>query len=523
MQNILKQQKIMDKNSLLSQTVGDFYNGFENITQSWWHIYSYNSWAIFKIDQNISKWWFAYLWVSSHSGKYCTSDSEFPILSYLTWKSFIPYEEIWEDIFVNFWDIETQVITSWSTYTVDTLNHQVLENGVRIIWWDVFGHEINHWDSGLETRLNNPTWITLAEWGFFLSDTLNHRVLFYQNGNIYLILDQSDWLDQPTGLAYDNSTNTLYIANSGKWEILQLSAEILSNSPDLNIDFSPLNDINSISRIQFEFPDYSWVLDPINMTDIISNNINHWTWYIDVNNNVVDFYFSDYRNISQPITNGFIPDCTESDIYSLNGTTPERHIYTCSSTNTWTYQIHSWNIYENMLSNNQYQIWISNITSDFSTTWTKLVNMTLYNNSTVRYQDTYSYFTQWDWIINNLENSQLSTLISGLWYPTWLNITWSNRLEINDFINRQQYSYDLADINSYNTNNLTDFSDTNINNIPFDDSVDIILENPVSSININYNAWDNFLTNTISYYQYLNCYNPEENAEKTLILQKNFN
>jgi hypothetical protein len=34
MQNILKQQKIMNKNSLLSQTVGDFYNGFQNITQS---------------------------------------------------------------------------------------------------------------------------------------------------------------------------------------------------------------------------------------------------------------------------------------------------------------------------------------------------------------------------------------------------------------------------------------------------------------------------------------------------------
>jgi hypothetical protein len=34
MQNILKQQNIMDKNSLLSQTVSDFYNGFENITSS---------------------------------------------------------------------------------------------------------------------------------------------------------------------------------------------------------------------------------------------------------------------------------------------------------------------------------------------------------------------------------------------------------------------------------------------------------------------------------------------------------
>ena len=522
MQNILKQQKIMNKNSLLSTTVGDFYNGFENITQSWWHIYSYNSWAIFKINQNISKWWFAYLWVSAHTNRYCMDDSEFPSLNYLTWKSFIPYEEIWEDIFDNFSDIESQTVTSGSTYIVDTINHQVLEDGIRIVWWDVYGHEINHGSSWLETRLNNPTWITLAEWGFFLSDTLNNRILFYQNWNIYLILDQSDGIFQPTWLFYHNATNSLYIANSWKWEILKLSSEILSNSPDVHIDFSPINDANSISRIQFEFPDFTGTLAPISTSDITSNNINHWTWYITINNNIVDFYFSDYRNISQPITNGFIPWCTDSDSYTLNWSTPERHIYTCSSTNTGTHQIHSGNIYQNMLSNSQYQIWINNITSDFSGAGTKLVNITLYNNSTIRYQDTFRYFTQWDGIINNLENTQLSVVITWLWYPTWLNITSANRLEINDFINREQYSYDLNDIATFNTYNLNDFSDINIDNIPFDNSVDTILENPIADININYNSVDKFLSNNITYYQYLNCYNPEEFSKKTIILQKNF-
>jgi hypothetical protein len=34
MQNILKQQNIMKKNSLLSETVSDFYNGFEHIESS---------------------------------------------------------------------------------------------------------------------------------------------------------------------------------------------------------------------------------------------------------------------------------------------------------------------------------------------------------------------------------------------------------------------------------------------------------------------------------------------------------
>ncbi len=168
MQNILKQQKIMDKNSLLNETVSDFYNGFENISNSWWHIYSYQSWAIFKINQSINKWWFAYLWLTSQSNIYCSDDSEFPSLNYLTWKSFIPYEEIDEDIFSNYWDINTQTVTSGSTYTVDTINHQVFKDWVVIIGWEIFGHVIKHGEDGLETRLNNPTWIALAEWGFFL-------------------------------------------------------------------------------------------------------------------------------------------------------------------------------------------------------------------------------------------------------------------------------------------------------------------------------------------------------------------
>jgi hypothetical protein len=43
---------------------------------------------------------------------YCSDDSELPLLNYLTWKSFIPYEEISEDIFSDFSDISQQEVSS---------------------------------------------------------------------------------------------------------------------------------------------------------------------------------------------------------------------------------------------------------------------------------------------------------------------------------------------------------------------------------------------------------------------------
>jgi hypothetical protein len=511
----------MDKNSLLSQTVSDFYNGFENITSSGWYIFHSQSWAIFKIDSSIDKGGFWYLWITRQTWLYCNSGSEFPDLDYLTWKSFIPHEEIGEDIFNNFWDILTQTVSSWSTtYKVDTLNHQVLEDDVVIIWWRVFWHEFSNNENWLNTRLNNPTAISLAEWWFFLSDTLNNRILYYKDNNVYLILDQNDGLNEPTWLAYDNTKNILYIANSWKWEILKFSAEVLLTNPQLDITFSPINDINSISRINLEFPEFSWNLDPVILWDVTFNNINNWVGYIQIIWNTIEYYFSDFSNISEPITNWFIPWCTPSDIYSLNWTTPEREIISCSDTNTGTLQIHTWDIYNNLNNGNIHGITIQNISPIFPSWINHLVNIELFNDATSRYTDTFGYFTQWDWIVNNLEFTTLSTLITWLNYPSWLSISWNNLL-INDFATREQYSYDLDNISSFSTSSLNNFSGNNLENIPYTENLDVLLQNPIASIDLNYNNTDKFLSVHAKYYQYLNCYNPEEQVQKSFILQKN--
>lgn len=523
MQNILKQQNIMDKNSLLIQTVSDFYNWFENIVNSWGYVYHSQSWAIFQVESYMNTWWFGYLWISDQSNLYCSDDSEFPNLNYLTWKSFIPYEEIWEDIFNDFNDIYTQEVKSWSTYTVDTLNHQVLEDWIAIIWWDIFGHELSHWETWTYTSLNNPTGIVLAEWGFFLSDTLNHRILFYKDGDIFLILDQNDWINQPTGLEYDDTKNILYIANSWKWEILSLSAEILWTNPSLDLEFFPIKNINSINRIRLDFTNFLWTLDPIEKTDIVFNNINKDVDYSEMNWNIIDYYFSDYAGWTTTITPyWFINNCNSSSTYFLDDTTPTREDTTCDIEwwNTWSTIQYYGDTARAFLSNNNYWIQISNIDPDLSEPDTYLIKVDLFNHSILEYSDTFKYFTQWDGIVNNLDNVTLKTVISGLWYPTWMRLSWNN-LEINDFITRKQYSYDLDNISSFSSSNLNDFSSSNLENIPYSKNKDIILENPIAEVNINYNATDKFLSTQAKYYQYLNCYNPDEQVQKTLILQKN--
>ena len=204
----------------------------------------------------------------------------------------------------------------------------------------------------------------------------------------------------------------------------------------------------------------------------------------------------------------------------MNGTSPERNIITCSNTNTWTHQIHNWNLYNRFNTNNLYNITLQNISPIFPLWTNQLVNITLFNNATSRYIDTFAYFTQWDWIVNNLEFTTLSTLITWLNYPSWLSISWNNLL-INDFITREQYSYDLDNISSFSTNSLNNFSGNNLENIPLTENLDVLLQNPIASLNLNYNNTDKFLSIHAKYYQYLNCYNPEEQVQKSFILQKN--
>jgi hypothetical protein len=520
MQNILKQQKIMQKNSLLTTSVSDFYNGFDNISLSGGYIHNNSSGALFKINQNIQKWGFWYFWIISQDNQYCPTDSDLPTLDYLTWKTFIPYEEIDEDIMNTYSGSTYQDVSTGSiTYKVDTLNHRIYENNWLwdniIIWWEVFWHEFTGWADWTDVRLNNPTGIVLAEWGFFFSDTLNHRILFYEDWKVSLVLDKNDGLSEPTWLAFDNSNNTLYIANSWKWEILKYSSENISTNPDLEINFSPNQDI--INSTQFT----------LNFSENISSPTHTWafsTWnedYARIVDGNYEYYFTDYRgdDIIYPAWSS-ISWCGDNTNYSFSLYTPKKTITDCTSNQTWSIIEYTWNIGTIFLQDSPYLLNLSNIIWDFSSAWNHLVELEFFNTWTPLYKETFKYFTQWDEEVKNWENMTLSVFANDLQYPTGLEISWWNtQLKINDFISRKEYTYIISDWNRTETKNLNDFNAENFAQFDYSNLTDTILENPISNISVNYNS--NYFSTNVEYYQFINCYNPDEKVKKSLIFSKN--
>lgn len=521
MQNILKQQKIMQKNSLLTTSVSDFYNGFNNISQSGWYIHYNASWALFKINQNIQKWGFWYFWIISQDNQYCSTDSDLPTLDYLTWKTFIPYEEIDEDIMDTYSDTTFQeVFTGSITYKVDTLNHIIYENNwwwdIIIIWWDVFWHEFTAWADWTDVRLNNPTGIVLAEWWFFFSDTLNHRVLFYEDWKVSLILDKNDWLSEPTWLAYDNSKKNLYIANSWKWEILKYSSEKILTNPDLKINFSPNKNIIDVTRFTLNFweditgPSNSWAYTSWNPD---YTRIENWNY---------EYYFSNYLINDDIIIDWFINNCNSNVTFMLNGTTPEKRVTTCDTEwwNTGSLIRYTWNVNQNFLSNTYYTINLTNVLPLFSTPKNHLVELELFDNSAPIYNETFTFFTQGDEEVKNWKNMMLSIFVNDLKYPTWLKLNWWN-LKVNEFSTRNILTYNLDwTLNSTDPITLKDFTAENFAQFNYSSLTDTILENPISDISVSYDIPTRYFSTNIQYYQFINCYNSDERVEKTLIFSK---
>jgi hypothetical protein len=71
--------------------------------------------------------------VNNGDGIYCLSGSEDVNTNHIFTKSFIPYEEIEEDIFSNFDNTLTSQVVSTDTYTSNYKNHTVSKNGNIII------------------------------------------------------------------------------------------------------------------------------------------------------------------------------------------------------------------------------------------------------------------------------------------------------------------------------------------------------------------------------------------------------
>lgn len=516
-QNILKQEKIISHSQSFWNSIESLYQNFENIEPD--YIHSSQSGTLFRAKDFYQKIGLAYLWVTQQTDSYCPADSEIASTNHLSWNFFFPYEEIWEDYLSDFSAIQSA--QAWD-YRVDTLQHQVFENDTKIMGKNNFWYEFTQGWNPLETGLNNPTGIVEAEGGFFLSDTGNHRVLFYKDDAVYLIADRHDGLDQPSWLAYTGST--LYIANSGKWEILTYSAKQYNSNPNLEIDFSPDKYYGAINRFEVSFtganftPDNTLTKNDFNFdeTHFIKNED-----YFLVENDTLKYYFSDFSSTSADIVNWPISDCTDNTTYRVtSGKTVEKIETSCISTSTGSRNIATWNNSYILTENNQYNIDISNISPQITQEWTYLAQVDFFNDNSLVYSKVFHYFTQSSWIISDYEYNTLEVFIDGLEMPTGLEIS-GNTLIVNDSINRETYHYDINTKSQISSSNMTGYIQSGLDNIIFNPLSDTIIENPIESVNFNYDSSNNYFWAHIQYYHYLNCYNPDEYISKELIFGKN--
>jgi len=231
--NLTLQTKILDNSSNFRDFDSDLASVFSRIDTSFSGYIISNSGVLVKVRNDFDKWWFAYIWTETLSWVYCSDDSEDSETNHIFIKHFVPFEEKDEDMFTNSWAILTA--SWWTNYKSFAKEHVVKDNLWNIIIWKwiwIFWDEFNS-EFGTGIFLNNPTWLALSGNILFVSDTLNNRVLAYNtlSSKISILLDENDWLREPTGLYYNGWE--LYISNSAKWEILKYSSKKEISNPDL--------------------------------------------------------------------------------------------------------------------------------------------------------------------------------------------------------------------------------------------------------------------------------------------------
>lgn len=494
MQNIFIQQKVLENTDNFTDFSNSIHTNF-NLIQSWsFAPVNTASWIIFKRWLNYWEWGFSYIWSKTLSWVYCDSSSEDPETKNIYIKNFIPFEEQWEDIFTNYDNIiKSKLLIGW--YQSFQKEHIIRKSWNILIWKWIFWNKFKEWTSWTWIYLNSPTWLTLSWNILFISDTLNNRILYYDTiwDKIYKLLDESDWLNEPTGLYYNDTDKALYIANSWKWEILKYSSKQIVSNPVLNLSFSWIT-ANNINKFNLEF--FTWsisITNPINNSDKwdfaftnINNNDDYLTW----STNKLEYYFANYLNSS---ASSIVWCSTDKTTYYLSWNNPQKDVITWCNSSTWTLITYSWNLTTNFISWTTYNIGVSNISPLLNATWSYYVNLKLFNWASEKYSWYFPYFTQSDDNILTPEDNTLEILYSWLNYPTW--IWWSWNTDYNIF---WDWTYSSL---SYN-------------------KTDHLLTLPIKSLNIT-NTSNDLITFILKYYKRYNCYNLDDNSQRTFILKKN--
>lgn len=462
LKNIFLQKNSISNSIEINYFSDKIYENFDNIKNSWSIAFN-SSWILFERKKSFGNWWFSYIWVSDIDNLYCDDDSDSPTTKHIFIKNFIPFIEnsdeissfsgIYESDFLDF---------SWNKYKTLQKEHKLVdENGQIIIWKSGFWVNDNDIEISTWTYLNSPTGIA-SDWEYiYISDSLNDRVVYLSGNLVYTLLDKKDWLNLPTWLHYES--NSLYISNSGNWEILKFSSEDYWNQ-NQTFSFSGVNetwvheiffeflnngsganvDISQLQLSDIEMIDFDWTDDNYKMIDN-ENNIASYRFYQPIYS-----WASLPVNIiwKAPVNRDFNPAATYS--FNINQITNLDNL-------EWNYSINL-------------RIWDSYKSFNYFTNADDYI-YTKNDNSLVIYNSWLTFPNHIWWIANNEFNEFDSSASLDIWYGTW----------------------------------------------------DILLSTPIESIEISEDS--GLLNLIIKYYQNYNCYNLDENKKniRTMILKYSMN
>lgn len=450
MQNIFSQQKVMDESSKNNDFFSLLYEVINNIEDKNQLFYG-EDFIVFKWKRNYDSWWFTYIWVEEKDSYYCLDTLK---EKHIFIKNFIPFIEEKETINNLNSILESQLVKyNWKEYKSIQKEHKIVSGSWKILIWRwVFWSDFEEWQDALKISLNSPTWLATDWEVLYFSDTLNDRVLYMKDWKVYKLLDETDWLKEPTWLHYDENNKALYIANSWKGEVLSFSSQKLSIPT--NLKFSQIEG-NSVWKIKISF---------FRNNELLNISPNLWVSKFSFLDSQSDLIFEKQSSLN-------------SLVYDF-----KKEINNSGSISKEDYRV-------DFYKDSEYSFDIQN-TWDFLEEWVYTYEIELWNS-----KNKYYYFTQWDGKVYTKGDNTLERIHYWLSYPTW--IWWKD--SFNDFVvSKDKFAQKLWWVE----NTITKLKS---------DEFDIITTLPVDSFLVK--EKNSLITIIIKYFKSYNCENLDENSK----------
>ncbi|MDD3302720.1 MAG: hypothetical protein PHN31_04125 [Candidatus Gracilibacteria bacterium] len=546
--NITSQNTIFGNYLQIKQFTNDVYESFSYIDNSFLPV-NLNSGVLVKIFKDFDKGGFLYVGQGNFDKLYCQSGSDSEITNHVYLKNFVPFEGFSGDLFAgSSFDnglIKTNMFAGSInnatgilvgptdvafgngniTYVSDTLNHSVYRfdktnissTMTMVVGKGMFGDEFYDGLNGTGVFLNSPTGLSYSTIGgtgyLFISDTLNDRIIYMDlsDNKVYKLLGRDDGIKEPTGIYYDDSLKTLYIANSGKKQILAYSSSG-SFKDNINLSFSEDVFVTNVDNVKFTFMYGSGLSNPNLFSPTqtgsvsFSPNVAGQDFLERQNNNLI-YYFVDYTGLE--VSDG---NCVVSGAYVIG--TSGIPVY-CSGVGTGVLSVPKKKTFFG-----NYQVGISSIgpVANFTNNGTYYLKLSLNSGSVEKSFHYFPYFVSSDNNIFTKDDNIMTVLTGGLGYPTGIYPN-GNNLIFNDFLTRKSYEIDKngSSISSKNLNYFNFSISTDNKNI------DNIFYSPIKDYYIKYNSANKVLNFYFNYYKNYSCYSQNNSsAVSEFVMKKSY-